>query len=346
MEQDENRPETLYDNPDRFLKGADGSYFVLDRGAATVLKYDSNGVYLGSFGGKGDGPGEFSFPQLEVIEGDTLIMYDQNQMRITRYRSDGTLLDVIPTQAFGWMPYIRPLPDGRVIVSTGRTENQGDFMYRGSLFLVLSSTGDDTLCALTTSLVQSAFVTYSGRGWSAASLPFAPQTATKYVPGRGILVSAGDRPELAWHDLAGEIRTVIRIGLEERVLTAEIKEEYRRALQQRRDELAALRGQPSRPIGEVHFPDRGGYWGEIIIDDAGYLWLRDVMSNPTWDQTRPWLHHVVSPEGRYLGTVDLPCRTGVISDGTLLAIVTDPDTGAEWAVVYRIAPAVEGLIYP
>ena len=124
------------------------------------------------------------------------------------------------------------------------------------------------------------------------------------------------------------------------------KNEYRRLLQQRRDELAAIQGQPSRPIGEVHFPERGGYWGHIIVDDAGNLWLQDVMSNPSWIPSEPWLHHVVSPEGRYLGTVELPCRTGVITDGKLLAIVADPETDEEWAVVYQIIPAVPGLKYP
>jgi hypothetical protein len=232
-------------------------------------------------------------------------------------------------------------------VNTGRTDIRGDYMYRSSLCLILTATDRDTVCSVSTGLVQEAFVTTRpDGGWSARSMPFAAQTTARFVPGRGILATDGDRPELTWYDLTGNARTIIRLGLPARELTAEIRQDYEQRFQQRQDELAELRGRPSQPIGEVHYPDRGGYWGDTTVDDAGYLWLRDVMSNPLWLSSEPWLHHVVSPRGEYLGTVELPCRAGTITRGRLLAIVADPETDEEQAIVYRLRPAVVGLRYP
>ena len=39
LEQDESRPETLYNNATGFMMGPEGNYFVLDRGTSTILKY-------------------------------------------------------------------------------------------------------------------------------------------------------------------------------------------------------------------------------------------------------------------------------------------------------------------
>ena len=41
---------------------ADGRIFILDRALEEVLIYDSDGSYLGGFGGSGSGPGEFTKP--------------------------------------------------------------------------------------------------------------------------------------------------------------------------------------------------------------------------------------------------------------------------------------------
>ena len=219
LEQDESRPETLYVNPTGFMMGPEGNYFVLDRGTSTILKYDANGTYTGSFGGRGEGPGEFMMPDLEAIEGDTLILYDRSQMRLTRFRTDGTLLDIIPTQAYNWMPYILPISGNRFVVNTGKTEFRGDFMYRASLLFIVNAADKDTTCSLSTSLVQNSFVTRSGSAWSASSLPYVAWPSVQYIRGQGILVSDGDRPELAWCDLEGSIRSIIRLGMDERLMT-------------------------------------------------------------------------------------------------------------------------------
>ena len=76
LEQDPVREETLYHQAAGFLMGPDGGYYLLDQGRACILRYDAEGRFIGSFGGKGDGPGEFNFPSLEAIEGVAQVVHD------------------------------------------------------------------------------------------------------------------------------------------------------------------------------------------------------------------------------------------------------------------------------
>lgn len=51
----------------------DGSLAVLNCGSAEIRVYDTEGRYLRTFGGRGEGPGEFMFPgRMFALGGDTM----------------------------------------------------------------------------------------------------------------------------------------------------------------------------------------------------------------------------------------------------------------------------------
>ena len=71
---------------------SDGSLVVADRGSRTVRLYDSRGTFLQTFGGPGSGPGEFTGPaSLQVTAGDTVVVWDDALLRVTRFDADGEL---------------------------------------------------------------------------------------------------------------------------------------------------------------------------------------------------------------------------------------------------------------
>ncbi len=76
----------------------------------------------------------------------------------------------------------------------------------------------------------------------------------------------------------------------------------------------------------------------MIADNAGYLWLRDVTSNPSALPGKSNRFFVFDPEGCYLGDVVMPAMRGRIENGRLYLIVKDPETGLDEPVVYRIVP--------
>lgn len=347
LEQDPEHEESLFYYPGEFTVSTDGLYFVLDFGKMSILAFDSAGKYVRSFGRKGEGPGEFESPTIVAVSGDTLVVFDRNHLRTTRFRTDGSLLDIVTAREFGRIRSLLPITGEKAIITTGRTEYRGNYMYRGSDLLVVDIAGTDTLASVSTGLVQGGWAESTSFGERLiTTIPFVGQPTVRYVPGRGILATDGDKPEISWYNLQGKLQTIIRLGLAERPITSDVKKDYEARAQRFTDESAARRGRPSRPMGEMHYPTKIAYWSYVIVDDAGFIWLQDVMMNPLLNVEPPWISHVISPEGRYLGTTELPARTPQIMNGILLALIRDPETGEQSAVVYRIVPAVDGLKYP
>ena len=152
-------------------------------------------------------------------------------------------------------------------------------------------------------------------------------------------------PVLEWYDLEGNLRERIHIDLPPQPVTAAMRSqymsEYNRDLTEREDP------RPPRPREWFAFPEYVGYWRSARIDDAGYIWLRDVLDASRLEHEEGYLFHVIDPRGRYLGTTWLPEDLGWnICDGKLLDIVEDEETGEPIPTVYRIVPAVPGLKYP
>jgi len=74
---------------------SDGRIVVVDRGARTVRLFRSDGEFRETIGGPGAGPGEFIDPvSVLVTAGDTIVIWDQGQLRVTRFGPLGELTGV------------------------------------------------------------------------------------------------------------------------------------------------------------------------------------------------------------------------------------------------------------
>lgn len=73
---------------------ADGRIFVLDHELGEVLLYSSDGSYLGFFGGKGEGPGEFHQPRdLALSEsGRKAVVFSLNHIQVFERQENGQFL--------------------------------------------------------------------------------------------------------------------------------------------------------------------------------------------------------------------------------------------------------------
>jgi hypothetical protein len=78
--------------------GADGSIYVLDQQSRNVRVFDAQGKYVRTLGGPGSGPGELSALTVGLlVTGDSVLVPDMGQQRVTRYLSDGTVVGSFPT---------------------------------------------------------------------------------------------------------------------------------------------------------------------------------------------------------------------------------------------------------
>jgi len=85
--------EALLSSPVAVAENREGIRYVLDQGDQRVLRFDGTGDYLGSFGRRGEGPGEFLSPaDLVVLEDGTVVVGDYDNRRVSFFDPEGTFL--------------------------------------------------------------------------------------------------------------------------------------------------------------------------------------------------------------------------------------------------------------
>lgn len=96
VDPDEDVPETLFGYVADVDLDARGRLYALDQQAGSVRVFDSDGTFIRTLAGPGEGPGEIG-PQASsvVVRGDTVVVVDWTQRRLQRYRTDGSPLSPI-----------------------------------------------------------------------------------------------------------------------------------------------------------------------------------------------------------------------------------------------------------
>lgn len=95
-----------------------GRLFVVDRGNARVQVLDvRDGRLLGTFGSRGEGPGQFLMPRYIAVSGDRVYVSDQLNHRVNVFDLDGKALSSIGT--FGVRAGQLNAPRGVAVDSSG-----------------------------------------------------------------------------------------------------------------------------------------------------------------------------------------------------------------------------------
>lgn len=76
---------------------AAGNVYVMQRGPMVIKAYGPDGNWTHNIGREGDGPGEFRDGMLGLV-GDTLVIQDPNNTRMTTFLTDGTFLATYPSR--------------------------------------------------------------------------------------------------------------------------------------------------------------------------------------------------------------------------------------------------------
>lgn len=92
-----------------------GNVYVMQILPAVIKAFDARGNWLRDIGRAGDGPGEFRDGML-YIHGDTLLVQDPNNARITTFLTDGTLIGTAPSQCCSFSSPLPMLDDGRAMI--------------------------------------------------------------------------------------------------------------------------------------------------------------------------------------------------------------------------------------
>jgi DNA-binding beta-propeller fold protein YncE len=93
---DEGANTRLLNEPTDIAITAAGDFFIVEghgRGEGRVLKFDKNGKFIRSWGGNGNGPGQFNQPHSIAVDSKGLVyVADRENRRVEVFDSDGKYL--------------------------------------------------------------------------------------------------------------------------------------------------------------------------------------------------------------------------------------------------------------
>jgi hypothetical protein len=301
----------------------DGGIVVGDIGAQEVRAFDAAGRHVGTFGGAGEGPGEFrGLAGLFAYRGDSLAAFDGRLQRITVF--DATL-------------------------SGGRTfayrieGNYGVFgVARDSLFLLYSPGGSyrpdlepglqwvmTDIIAMSPDGAHRTVARHPDRLRRVAEDGNAPMPqplhyAVQAVARDGYYWATPDHYRIALHGTDGELRRILRRPIEPRAVEPDmvqmhIDRSVERVLRMQGEEAAAGN---RRRLEEETYGETLPLFASALLDSDGRLWI----AGSSWPAEGPperW--SVFAPEGNLLGDIVLPDRLMPLDSrgDTLLAVWRD-----------------------
>jgi len=334
----------------QFGVGDNGWYYVPDLRLYDIAVFDSEGEFIKRIGRSGDGPGEFRSLNIQQVTGDTISIFDFQNQRTTLLTLDGILIEVRRPTDQGMLVGFDHGPGGTFLLRNVTGSDDGP-VGNTSMSMTIVDSDYDTIGHVATATIASSMLsrieTSPGNfATLSTDIPYAGYPQIQNAPGRGILASDGDSPDLVWYDYLGEKSMIIRTGLQTRPITAGVRSGYEERARQRRLERARERGTTPQSLPDYPWPDNCGFFGWLTVNDEGWVWLEDVWTETEEPDKLTTTFHVVGPDGRYWGTAELPASRFTFAKGRLMCTVEDPETGAMIPTVFRVVPAMEGVSYP
>ncbi|MDE2720243.1 hypothetical protein [Candidatus Palauibacter polyketidifaciens] len=283
------------------MRLSDGRIVVANAGTGELRVYDANGVHLASWGGQGDGPGEFGAMApsgLEPWPGDSLMARDPFSGRISIFSTDGTFGRALRPEG-GYRSVVGPLTDGSVFAATLTTFERGE---PGTSEIIRPDVEYGILQA--DGSVQRDLGAYRGSELYMVNTvdgspfprpyPF-PRSSFQFTWGDLVVMTTNDEYEIRAYRPDGPLARIVRLDHEVRAPT--------------RGDLrdAVARQNPDRPealdaVGDMPLVEAFPAFASVRVDRLGYLWVREYRL--PGEQHRLWT--VFDPEGRVLGLVEMP----------------------------------------
>ena len=333
------------DGPDPYLldvadmlRMPDGRIIVADRVSRELRAFDTLGVHLASWGGAGEGPGEFTnLIRLDHWPGDSLVARWSQGQRLTVFDSQGNY-----GRVFGMQDRVRifvdaVLPGGLVLASrTAPSETSGDGLSRSrSIYEIRGPEGEPgpTMGSFPGSEYYSPPV---DDGVMVIRIPFSRDGFD--VPwGDDVIVGSNDTYEIRVYSTDGTLKRIVRrehdlIPITRAHLDAHIE---RLVAGLPEPERAARRREEQEEFRDVELPNTHPAFRRVLADEVDHLWIQEYTlpgeagPNPVWT--------VFDPEGHVLGFMDTPAglRIFEIGEDYLLGYATD-ELGVEYVQLWSL----------
>jgi hypothetical protein len=326
-----------------------GSIAVVELPSREVRIFDLDGQHLATFGGQGGGPGKFLFfPKIVAAGGDTVLTWEGGRTRRRQwFLSDGTFLrdDGLPLTvgsagnsfSVGRIVTWAIVRDGTLLAPNNTVPvANGQLLEVGEVFHIIGNLGERVAAVGDTFPIGTSVIVRHGK--ATAQLPFGSLPAYSFVyPPAELVVSGPARWQMSSYGPDGALSRVIRAAVPRMPLTAEMIEEMRNERMELADDFGESRRDIQAAWEQLPIPDSCPAIRQILWDGGDRLWVRrwewsmaEPAAIPTYD--------VVTREGRWLGTVEVPSALGTVmtmTDDHVLTVWKN-DMDVEFVHVYRI----------
>lgn len=323
----------------------DGGLVVANQGSEELRIFAADGTHRGSAGGRGHGPAEFDGLGMVAVFGDSLLVWDAGNQRLSVRRLDGTLARTFLLDWFDGIlfPVALLQPSGAPAGAAGPAVRPTVLTVTARYMSQLRGTGlvvDTALVsvydmdgALIDSIVRiphnARAVQRVGNLQTTLGAPYTAGAAiAPSVDGAGFCHTFGPEPEIRCRDRSGS-RRLIRVALPARVVTeAHIDYYWEDALENASErQRSALR----RMRETMPFPASFPAFDQLVRDHAGRLWARRYRTPD--DDAESWL---VFEDGRWIGRLETPVGYRIKDiRGDHLAGAWQDTLGVEFVRVYR-----------
>lgn len=335
---------------------SDQQVALVERQANEIRVFDLNGDHVRTFGGSGDGPGEFKFlSALQPLSGDRLIAWGFQGKRISLFDFDGTHIrsSTIPIAGMAglWTNFVGAFPDGSVVLRSDPSEmalrNEPDGFRREPTHFLRYTHGEarpDTLCTV---LGPEKYLYHQDQSWGLEDRLFDRQVAgavvdeavlcgtTDHVDLRRVSPSGAELPRLE-HPRPARAISDSEVEQERARLLAEMKERREQRTRAGRIVIGATASgssvQEDRRATTEAFDTRPAYKSVRTGSDGG-LWIEDYPA--PGDSHIRWIQ---LDGDRPVGWLEVDVGETVLGfgHGLLLKRVKD-DLGVESVVVMRVS---------
>jgi len=334
--------------------GPHGNIYIADRIGSSVRAYDQAGLFLGTIGAKGEGPGEFQWPaDLTFDPQGQLIVRDSKRITVLDSRATSVLPDsVVRTQPLGLWANL----SSRRARSDGVLYYYPAYLFRADepdryFYLVFDTDGQtrDTLAVPTVGnlqFIRRASYRTGPRGGRLVDgvnrAPFEPHASWDVTVGGSIVVTSGESYRI--HEIGPHGDTLMSI---DRPMTRS----RHIPRQELRDSLAAFK---RRLFSVPVLLDRVSGMSELARRGAlpdslpAIVGLHVSVDNRIWVQRWPApgagdsrFFDVFDSTGNFARTVVIPAPIlshppPHVSAELFVGVVQDPETEVQSVVVFRV----------
>ncbi len=304
-------PADIFDRIKGVVRLPDGTVYVADVGSAEIRSFSASGAHLATFGGRGEGPGEFSgLGGLVRMPGDSIAGIDDFiRMRLNVFDRDGRFGHAVTLPTLG-DDYAPPLArgatsSGDLVLAFARTPAL-DLGHSGSTYL--RPPIEMTLFSPSTGS-NAPLGTFAGETRRIEASPSAISISTATLGGNTFVAARG-RVAIGTSDL-GNIRIfegarlvgITRFEDRKRPVDDNVRA---RILRHRLSEASPGHEPRVRSsFAEETLPDSIPVFSALLVDARNRVWVERYQ--PEYE-TGPALWWIIGPEGRIEDTIALPHR--------------------------------------